>query len=449
MAGPDVAPQAEPQAAQPAAPQAPAADLGQEGYANIALTLAVQCRYRPPRPQSDQQAAANGQAADANPDDEEDNAPPKNNNADNEQKLLEFAACNDMAAIGFRRLFPSSGTTMAFEETAVTFKWTDDELAFMTINNAIKFLRLVEPKINRVLFNNTRFLRVDIIRLADVLNEMDERVLDNNALLQFRRTSNDNAYATLIEKLGLRFSRVSVDDEFVPHLQVLERPDPYDYMRITICNKVEMTYIKAYFDLNVTELDIHRVANVPNTMEFDPELFRMRPTEIIRKLHMGLSGTETDEKTSQFAERLRWLTPNLEKLTLVHGVGFKFLTWNEVDSVRDEVLQFVNTTAPRLAGHFSGPFADQLPVNFLLELSIYADGAARNSKHDWAAFLQKHFDRNNVHTETTEIDTKALVFTFDGPRVGATITARLHVIEEPYKESAASDFLHGTPLEKA
>ncbi|KAI6240206.1 hypothetical protein M3Y99_00477600 [Aphelenchoides fujianensis] len=396
MAGPDVAPQAEQQAAQPAAPQAPAAELGQEGYANLALGLAVQCRYRPPRPQNDQQQAANGQAAEAaaeaNPDDEEDNAPPENNNAENEQKLLEFAACNDMAVIGFRRLFPSSGTVMTFEETAVTFKWTDDSLAFMTINNAIKFLRLVEPKINRVLFNNTRFLRVDIIRLADVLNEMDERVLDNNALLQFRRTSNDNAYATLIEKLGLRFSRVSVDDE---------------------------------------------------------DLFRMHPTTIIRKLHMGLSGTETDEKTAQFAERLHWLTPNLEKLTLVHGVGFKFQTWNDVDAVSNEVTQFVNSTAPRLAAHFVGPFADQLPVNFLLELSIYAEGAARNEKHDWEAFLQKKFDRNNVHTEITEIDTKALVFTFDGPRVGATITARLHVIEEAYKESAASDFLHGTPLEKA
>ncbi|KAI6220982.1 hypothetical protein M3Y99_01572400 [Aphelenchoides fujianensis] len=297
MAGPDVAPQAEPQAAQPAAPQAPAADLGQEGYANIALTLAVH------------------------------------------------------------------GTTMAFEETAVTFKWTDDELAFMTINNAIKFLRLVEPKINRVLFNNTRFLPVDIIRLVDVLNEMDERVLDNDALLQFHRTSNDfdNAYKTLIEKLGLRFSRVRPPTAF--HLLIKNRGSrrtPFEWIKMESLGW-NPYWLSDFVGGNATELDIHRVANVPNTMEFDPELFRMRPTEIIRKLHMGLSGTETDEKTSQFAERLRWLTPNLEKLTLVHGLGFKFLTWNEVDSVRDEVLQFVNTTAPRLAGHFSGPSPTSCP----------------------------------------------------------------------------------------
>ncbi|KAI6181544.1 hypothetical protein M3Y98_00840400 [Aphelenchoides besseyi] len=406
--------------------------LSAQGYMALAQNAAFHCRY---------------ESEDVKIEEDENNHPivemddKTANNANYETKLLQLAALNQQTIQAFRQLFPSVGCILTFRVKCVTLTWLYDDLAFKNAQNLIKFLQIVKPKIHRIDFIKTGFSRINVLAIGAALSDATGgSCIDKDTFLCFKESDNENACASLIEVLTVPIRRVEVDDEFFAHL--IRSNTDFDYVKVKLSQQMDLCYVKRYFDISTRELDIHRVATVDDALIFDFHLFNMKPNPRIESLRISIDSEATSKTIDEFIQYLRLVTPNLKKLTLVHGFGLNFRSTSNLETLNTKIYDFATNFVRQLTTDFNA----QIELQFDLEVSVYKSDAASISNINWLKTLKHRFLDKDPREILTELNTLAFSFQLDGPLDRSKILVRVHPTDGEFASDKVVKFPHNAPL---
>ncbi|KAI6217615.1 hypothetical protein M3Y95_01208200 [Aphelenchoides besseyi] len=403
--------------------------LSGQGYEALAQNAAFHCRY---------------ESEDVKPEEEENDRrieETDDKDVDYETKLLQLAALNQQSIHAFRQLFPSVGSVLSFRLKCATLSWLHDDLAFKDAQNLIKFIQIVKPKIHRIDFIKTGFARIDILAIGEALSD-GTRVscIDKDTFLTFKEPTNENAIASLIEVLAAPIRRIEVHDEFVAHL--IYTTTDFDYVKIKLSQKMDLCYVKRYFDISTRELDIHRVATADDALVFDYQLFNIKPNTHIESVRIGIDLATKSKTINDLVQYLRVVTPNLKKLTLIHGFGLNFRSTTNLKTLNTKINEF----ATDFVGQLTADFNAQIELQFELEVSVYKSDAAAASNISWLEILKHKFSDKKPREIQTEVNTSAFSFQLDGPLKGSKILVRVHPTDGEFASDKVCQFPHNTPL---
>jgi len=349
---------------------------------------------------------------------------------------------------GFRSILPKKGATkgatkglkLVFNKDNTEISYMKFKLRFTESEDLSFYLSMVRPYVNEIYFIETHFWRVHLIEIAEALIGTNTYTcIDENTLLKFDKTGNDNAYGTLLEYLGPVIKRIEVDDEFAAQLR--EPQFKFDYCKVKAQHRAEMYYTKSYFDINSKEYDLLKVCNLKNMIMYRVEDFSLVPLENVNRISMSLLDEEDQSVMLQGAQYLQYLAPNLERLVLVQNKALLFSDPEKAFQAGIHVQQFFDEK-------YKGVIADCFPhvnIDARLELSLYSKDDALKNKINWFTELQR--DYPDLKRVSTEYRTEAYEVVFPGNKSGDSVIIRIHPYDRDYNENEKNNFPHPTPIQ--
>ncbi|KAI6198020.1 hypothetical protein M3Y94_01295300 [Aphelenchoides besseyi] len=205
---------------------------------------------------------------------------------------------------------------------------------------------------------------------------------------------------------------------------------------------MDLCYVKRYFDISTRELDIHRVATADDALVFDYQLFNIKPNTHIESVRIGIDLATKSKTINDLVQYLRVVTPNLKKLTLIHGFGLNFRSTTNLKTLNTKINEF----ATDFVGQLTADFNAQIELQFELEVSVYKSDAAAASNISWLEILKHKFSDKKPREIQTEVNTSAFSFQLDGPLKGSKILVRVHPTDGEFASDKVCQFPHNTPL---